>query len=58
MQNPGDELAVHLKTNVTEALEHFREANGSLPDRVILFRDAVHNMKPAIFKETEVAQLV
>lgn len=39
---PGDELATSfLKQHVLNALSHFKEVNGSYPERVILFRDAI-----------------
>ena len=38
----GEELATSfIKRHVRDALEHFKEVNGSYPERVILFRDAI-----------------
>ena len=58
MVSPGDEIAIKLKEQVTQALDHFREVNGDYPERVILFRDSVFNARPITLKEAEVTQLV
>ena len=58
-QRPGDEIATGLQGMVVQALNHFREANGSLPDRVIIYRDGVDRGDPQMqaMKEVEVEQL-
>ena len=58
-QKPGDEIATGLQGMVVQALNHFREANGSLPDRVIVYRDGVDRGDPQMqaMKEVEVEQL-
>lgn len=58
MPKPGDELATNLDQHMLNALNHFKEVNGSFPERVILYRDALANSKqPDVLKETEVAQM-
>ena len=58
-QRPGDEIATGLQGMVVQALNHFKEANGSLPDRVIIYRDGVDRGDPQMqaMKEVEVEQL-
>ena len=50
MAKPGDELATDLRQHVLDALNHFRDANGSYPERVILYRDAVRGVELATLK--------
>ena len=60
MAKPGDELSTKLREHVLEALNHFKEANGSYPERVLLFRDSVMNgtlNSNSVLHETEVAKL-
>lgn len=40
-QHTGQELADNLKVCMTAALRKYHEINGSLPDRVIVYRDGV-----------------
>ena len=52
----GSEIAMDLKNHVTGALEHFKEANGAYPERVILYRDGFQGKTDfAALKHTEVA---
>ena len=46
----GDEIAHNLKKIVLDALNHFKEANGSYPERLILYRDAVYNAKLGVLQ--------
>ena len=35
----GEELVVGLQAMVVQALQHFQEANGVLPDQFVIYRD-------------------
>ena len=40
-QHTGQELADNLKECMSKALRKYHEINGALPDRIIVYRDAV-----------------
>jgi aubergine-like protein len=56
-QKPHQENLDSLIAVFVNALEEFRDINGTLPDRVIVFRDGVSDGQWETVKETEVKQL-
>lgn len=40
-QHTGQELADNLKKCMTNALRQFHKTNGSLPERIVVYRDGV-----------------
>ncbi|XP_022109192.1 piwi-like protein 1 [Acanthaster planci] len=57
-QHSGQELIDSLKVCMTSALKNFHEINGSLPERVIIYRDGVGDGQLAAVVNYELPQLL
>merc|ERR1719322_172885 len=55
--SPNSELDNTMKPAVMKALRKYREVNGCLPERIIMYRDGVGDGQIPYVKETEVEQI-
>jgi len=57
IQRPGQEIIDSLKTCIGDLMKSFKEANGSLPEKIILFRDGVGDGQLDVVALFEAAQI-
>lgn len=57
IQNKNEELVHGLVESMQKSLEAYREKNGVLPDKLIIFRDGVGDGQLAMCKDYELAQM-
>ncbi|GBP15888.1 Piwi-like protein Ago3 [Eumeta japonica] len=56
-QEPGQEIVDSLKACLVQALNHYLKVNGTLPDKIIIYRDGVGDGQLKLVNDYEIPQL-